>query len=385
MSLLAELHLVVEERKSPGPWLRRALLTLESQADRAGVRTWMVERAAYGTLLLGAVAAQHGPTLGTAPLAETLVQVAGLSVSVVALLVGAELDSISTREREQAEAEGREPVRVACSARAEQLRTLLPWLGLAGLALAFGAVGAVAMGWRTLYPAWRRWYRAHRPLGRKSLTDVTWQAQPTALTCGQTCVAMLTGRSVGEVCEEMGRWGQTGDTGIWLVLQAQGLEMDYGGSRGLPRPGTPSTLFLRYEDGRGRWAVWTGERVFDPGCGEFASLLAAQERWAASSMTLESHHAVRPRLGPAPENLHESLARYRRDGETCPPGPGDRLRIALTALRDAELVHLMANVGGRYPSDEHSAVQAEAGRRGRERIRAAVHAVALTESAQEGM
>ncbi|WP_163869638.1 hypothetical protein [Myxococcus eversor] len=166
MSLLAELHLVVDERQDPGPWLRRALLALEARASQAGVRTWMVERAVYAALLLGAVAAQHGPTLGAAPLVETLVQVGGLSVSIGTLLVGAELDSISTREAEKAAAEGREPVRVECSPRAAQLRTLLPWLGLAGLSLAFGAVGLVAFGWRSAYPAWRRWYRAHRPLGR---------------------------------------------------------------------------------------------------------------------------------------------------------------------------------------------------------------------------
>ncbi|WNZ59847.1 hypothetical protein QEG98_27995 [Myxococcus sp. MxC21-1] len=167
MTLLAELRLVVDNREDPGPWARRALLALESRAAAAGVRTWMVERAVYGTLLLGATVAQHHATLGAAPLPQALAQVAGLAVSLVALLVGDELDSIADREREKAKAEGREPVRVECSPRAEQLRTLLPWLGLAGLALAFGWLGALGFGWRLAKPAWRRWYRTHRPLGRE--------------------------------------------------------------------------------------------------------------------------------------------------------------------------------------------------------------------------
>ncbi|MBZ4402009.1 hypothetical protein [Myxococcus sp. AS-1-15] len=167
MSLMAELCLVVDERQDPAPWARRALLALESRASRAGVRTWMVERSLYGAALLTAVVAQHRDTLGAGTVTEALGQVAGLTVSVVALLVGAELDSIGTREAEKAAAEGREPVRVECSPRAAQLRTLLPWLGLAGLSLAFGWMGALGVAWRLAYPAWRRWYRTHRPLGRE--------------------------------------------------------------------------------------------------------------------------------------------------------------------------------------------------------------------------
>ena len=163
MMLREELWQVVESRGDVGAWVRRALLALESHAAAAGVRTWHVERAAYGALLVGAVVAQHHATLGAAPALEALTQVAGLAVSLVGLLVGAELDSIATREREKAEAEGREPVKVECSPRAAQLRTLLPWLALTGLGLAFGWMGALGVAWRLAYPAWRRWYRQHRP------------------------------------------------------------------------------------------------------------------------------------------------------------------------------------------------------------------------------
>jgi hypothetical protein len=181
MSMTRELGSIVEERGDLGPWLRRVLLVLEARADAVGVRTWHLERVAYGALLLGAVALQHGGSLGEAPLVETLRTAAALGVSIAALLYGAELDSIGAREKEQAEAEGREPVRVECSPRAAQLRALMPWLGLVALALTFGWVGAVAFGWRTGYPHWRRWYRSHRPLGRNLVTlagGATWRRAP---------------------------------------------------------------------------------------------------------------------------------------------------------------------------------------------------------------
>ncbi|NTX07015.1 hypothetical protein [Myxococcus sp. CA040A] len=206
---------------------------------------------------------------------------------------------------------------------------------------------------------------------------LSWQAQPTNRTCGQTCVAMLTARSVAQVCEEMGRWGRAGDSGIWLVLQAHGLEMDHAGAGRAPLSATPAILFLRHEDETRHWALWTGARVLDPGCGEFPTLLAAQERWAELGMTLVSQHAVTPRTGPVPEWLGERLALYRRNGETSPPEPGDIEHIAATALGDAELVRAMCSAVARYPesSAEVAVLNKEAHRRGRERVLAAITAV----------
>ena len=66
-TLLAELCQVVEERAEPGPWLRRALRTLESRADAAGLRTWHVERVVYGALLLVAVVVSTARRLAPRP------------------------------------------------------------------------------------------------------------------------------------------------------------------------------------------------------------------------------------------------------------------------------------------------------------------------------
>ncbi|WP_426751764.1 hypothetical protein [Myxococcus sp. Y35] len=290
MTLLAELCLVVDNREDPGPWLRRALLALESRAEAAGVRTWMVERAVYGAALLGATVAQHHATLGADPLPEVLAQVAGLSVSLVALLVGAELDSIAARERDQAEAEGREPVRVECSPRAAQLRTLLPWLGLAGLALAFGWLGALGFAWRLAYPAWRRWYRSHRPLGR-----VQWIRQAPK-QCGQTCVAMLTGQSVAEVCELMGRTTECGELGMRIALQAAGQDLDPALRPGLPEPTKRALVLLRHElTGAGHWVVWDRGQAVCPGEGPL-TVRQADEHWWRHYWEVAGHHRVLPEV-----------------------------------------------------------------------------------------
>lgn len=303
-ALLAELCLVVDERADPGPWLRRVLLALEARAEAAGVRTWHVERGVYAVALLAAVVVQHGATLGAAPALESLRAVAALGMSLAALLYGAELDSISAREREQAEAEGREPVQVECSPRAGQLRAAMPWLGLAALAFAFGWVGAFALAWRTAYPRWRRWYRARRPLGR-----ARWMPQKRG-QCGQTCVAMLTGQAVELVCEAMARWGECGAYGIQVALQAVGLDLDPSCEPGFPRAGRAFVL-LRHEDGRGHWVLWDGARVLCPVDGVL-SREAALAAWAAEGWAIEGQHQVWDSVRyPL---LAADVAHYRKQG-----------------------------------------------------------------------
>ncbi|WP_163998723.1 hypothetical protein [Pyxidicoccus caerfyrddinensis] len=309
MTLLAELCQVVEERAEPSPWLRRALLALGARVDAAGLRTWHVERAVYGALLLGAVVAQYGATLGATPAWESLRSAVALAASLALLLYGAELDSVSAREREQAQAEGREPVRVECSPRAAQLRALLPWLGLVALAAAFGWVGAVALGWRTAYPHWRRWYRARRPLGR-----LRWHPQKPA-QCGQTCVAMLTGQSVETVCELMGRTGECGAYGLRIAVQAAGLDLDPSCEPDVPRIGR-AFILLRHEAGSGHWVLWDGQQVLCPVDGVL-SREAALAAWDADGWRVEGHHqvwdAVRFPLRPA------DVEYYREQGRAVSP------------------------------------------------------------------
>ncbi|MFP2963368.1 hypothetical protein ACLEPN_37850, partial [Myxococcus sp. 1LA] len=305
-TLMAELCQVVEDRADPSGWMhramfevrssvRRALVSVESRLERAGVQTWMVTRSIYGAGLMTAVCAQHHATLGAADLPRALADVAGLAVSVVALLVGAELDSIATREREQAEAEGREPTRVECSPRAAQLRTLLPWLGLAGLAFAFGAVGAFAFVWRALAPFARRAYRRHRPLGR-----VKWVRQQPQ-QCGQTCVAMLTGRQVAEVCAVMGRRGECGELGMAIALQAAGLDLEVDLRAGLPAPTDRALVLLRHElTGAGHWVVWDRGQVVCPFEGPM-SPSQADEHWWRHYWQVAGHHRVLPEVAhPVP-------------------------------------------------------------------------------------
>ncbi|NTX07014.1 hypothetical protein [Myxococcus sp. CA040A] len=180
-TLLAELCRVVEDREDPGPWAQRAVSEVADALRRAPrLKTWHVERAVYVSALLGAVWAQHHETLGTpsspasgllatlgaSPEFAALTTVVVLAVALIRAVDGAELDSIATREREQAEAEGHKPVKVECSPRATQLRARGPWMDLALLAFAFGWVGAIGFAWRLGYPSWRRVWRKRYPLAR---------------------------------------------------------------------------------------------------------------------------------------------------------------------------------------------------------------------------
>lgn len=178
MRLLAELCRVVDDREDPGPWARRAVASAADALKRSSrLKTWHVERAVYVSVLLGAVWAQHHETLGTpsspasgllaaigvSPEVAALATVVVLGVALLRAVDSAEFDSIGTREREQAEAEGREPVKVECSPRAAQLRARGPWMDLALLAFAFGWVGAVGFAWRLGYPLWRKAWRKRYP------------------------------------------------------------------------------------------------------------------------------------------------------------------------------------------------------------------------------
>ncbi|NTX57955.1 hypothetical protein [Myxococcus sp. CA039A] len=178
-TLLAELCRVVEDREDPGPWARRAVSeAADALKSAARFKTWQAERVIFVSALLGAVWAQHHETLGTpsspasgllttlgaSPEFAALATVVVLGLALIRVVDGAELDSIGTRERERAEAEGREPVKIECSPRATQLRARGPWMDLALLAFAFGWVGAVGFAWRLSYPLWRRWWRKRYPL-----------------------------------------------------------------------------------------------------------------------------------------------------------------------------------------------------------------------------
>ncbi|NOK05787.1 MULTISPECIES: hypothetical protein [Myxococcus] len=324
-TLLAELWQVVENRADPSDWadramyevrstLRRSLLAAEARMERAGIQTWTLERTVFVAALLGAVWAQHHDTLGTPSVPASgllaalgvseevaaIVSVVVLAVSLLSLVDGAELDSIATREREKAEAEGRQPVTVECSPRAAQLRGRGPWMALVLLAFTFGWVAAVGFAWRQVYPHWRRWYRARRPLGR-----VRWVPQ-LPRQCGQTCVAMLTGQQVAEVCEVMGRNAECGELGMAIALQSAGLDLEQDLHPGLPAPTVRALVLLRHElTGAGHWVVWDRGHVVCPAEGPM-SPRHADEHWWRHFWQVAGHHQVLPKVAhPLPGYVGE--------------------------------------------------------------------------------
>jgi hypothetical protein len=109
--------------------------------------------------------------------------------------------------------------------------------------------------------------------------------QPTPRTCGQTCVAMLTGANVEEVCRLAGKSGATFGSDLVRALRALGAECP-------SRPVAPRTVRGLVPQGiarvaprggaNGHWVVWTGGYFVDPFDGgtwtpeDFACIYAAR-------------------------------------------------------------------------------------------------------------
>lgn len=96
--------------------------------------------------------------------------------------------------------------------------------------------------------------------------------QPTRSTCGQTCVAMLTGESVFEVCEGIGNHGPTTWFEVCLALRGAGIEARERNVRRLDEFEGFAPLALvscnSYDMKRGHFALWVGDAFLCPSAGE---------------------------------------------------------------------------------------------------------------------
>lgn len=113
---------------------------------------------------------------------------------------------------------------------------------------------------------------------------VRFVAQPTARTCGQACVAMLTGQSVEDVCHGIGNYGSTRWFEICLALRAAGIEAHVENFRSIDSvTGLVSLAIvsIRSEDERrGHFAVWLGDAYLCPTAGRLEPAFA-WELWSA--------------------------------------------------------------------------------------------------------
>lgn len=91
--------------------------------------------------------------------------------------------------------------------------------------------------------------------------------QPTRTTCGQTCVAMLVGRPVDEVCTVMGRKGKTSTRDLINGLRHYGLSCGDRLARYNKNTVLPPLAILRLKHPQENYTHWVlhkdGEN-FDP-------------------------------------------------------------------------------------------------------------------------
>lgn len=94
--------------------------------------------------------------------------------------------------------------------------------------------------------------------------------QPTSVTCGQTCVAMLAGVSVEDACAAVGTEGTTKTRQLVAGLQNLGLPCSGGLIRVRRVSGLVAQAIVKVAPPKGRgwhWVLWHGDSFVDPASG----------------------------------------------------------------------------------------------------------------------
>jgi hypothetical protein len=110
--------------------------------------------------------------------------------------------------------------------------------------------------------------------------------QPTRKTCGQTCVAMITGETVEQVCHGLGNYGSTTTYEVCLALRAAGVAARVEDFRPIGEGSFAAfgVVSVRSDDGtRGHFALWVGDAYLCPSAGELEPA-AAWELWTSDGM-----------------------------------------------------------------------------------------------------
>lgn len=94
--------------------------------------------------------------------------------------------------------------------------------------------------------------------------------QPTFSTCGQACIAMLTGKSMEEVIKVMKTDGPTSIGQLIEALDFYGIkhaEKNVRISKKNPHPAEVSILTVHMEEGYTHWVLLCDKKYYDPECG----------------------------------------------------------------------------------------------------------------------
>lgn len=91
--------------------------------------------------------------------------------------------------------------------------------------------------------------------------------QPTPETCGQACIAMITGRAIEEVIRDMKTSGPTSIGQLMDILDVYGVkraEKNVRISKKHPAPSGDAILTVHTDGGYTHWVLLHGSRYYDP-------------------------------------------------------------------------------------------------------------------------
>ena len=90
-------------------------------------------------------------------------------------------------------------------------------------------------------------------------------------TCGQCCVATLTGRPLEEVLKSIGKKGSTNTYDLIRGLDSFGFKCDskYTLGSDFPKNGTAILRFTNKERTKAHWVVYFNKKYYDPNAGVF--------------------------------------------------------------------------------------------------------------------
>lgn len=91
--------------------------------------------------------------------------------------------------------------------------------------------------------------------------------QPTSTACGQACIAMITGKDIAEVIQDMKTSGPTSIGQLMEILDAYGVkhaERNTRISKKNPTPYEYSLLTVHMNAGYTHWALLFDQKYYDP-------------------------------------------------------------------------------------------------------------------------
>lgn len=95
--------------------------------------------------------------------------------------------------------------------------------------------------------------------------------------CGQTCLAMITGISIDEICREIGKdWLTSLDGDLQSFLNKKGYETRMISGKNLKFKEIKNNSIIRvcYPNGNGHFVIKSANKIYDPSVGIIQEMIA---------------------------------------------------------------------------------------------------------------